>query len=236
MRPLHDIDLARIAPQPDDLKRRSLDQMRSSYALFSYNPLREALHDVFNIAPELFGASVGTSWDVIERNISRKCKSEIALNSNLSVAKSLYEFVSANDVSGRADEFFPLPLGNGIKARYWENVVLTYSGSSFIPFIDPRRSKGLNAEARRFVLSMMHERIRAEDPDYKNVRLAIFQFGNGKQGERPLKLYTDQDIKLYTFHELEQMVASTYEMWRAICDQKAADIRKSAGGGTGPLI
>ena len=58
MRPLPDIDLARIAPQRDDQKRRSLEQMRGGRPPFSYKPVRTCFDDIFNIQPGLdFGTA-----------------------------------------------------------------------------------------------------------------------------------------------------------------------------------
>ena len=102
-------------------------------------------------------------------------------------------------------------------------------------FVEPRRSKGLNAEGRRFAFSMMHERIRAADEDFAEVRLTIAQFGDPSEDRRAVRLHTDAGVELYSREELEQMVASTYEMWREVLEERERKARGRATG-TGPLI
>jgi hypothetical protein len=102
-------------------------------------------------------------------------------------------------------------------------------------FIEPRRNRGLNAEGRRFAFSMMHERIRAADEDFADVRLTIAQFGDPSDDRRAVRLHTDEGIELYPRDELEQMVASTYEMWREVLEERERKARGRATG-TGPLI
>lgn len=60
---LPDIDLARIAPQRDDMKRKSLEQMKGGFSTFSYKPVRACFSDIFNIQPDLdLGAAEPTPW------------------------------------------------------------------------------------------------------------------------------------------------------------------------------
>jgi hypothetical protein len=82
---------------------------------------------------------------------------------------------------------------------------------------------------------MMHERIRAADEDFAEVRLTIAQFGDPSEGCRAVRLHTDEGIELYTREELEQMVASTYEMWRQVIEDRERSTRGRATG-TGSLI
>lgn len=73
IRPLPDIDLARIAPQPTDMKRKSLEQMRGGRPPFSYKPLRSCYDDIFNIQPDLdFGAAAVTPWATIEKALAKR--------------------------------------------------------------------------------------------------------------------------------------------------------------------
>jgi hypothetical protein len=96
-----------------------------------------------------------------------------------------------------------------------------------VPFFDPRRSATkLTALARRFVFSVMHERIRVPDPDFAEVRLGIFQFTTPKKGPRVPKLYTDEGIVLFTFDELEEMVRETYDIWTDVYMRRTERERK----------
>ena len=83
---------------------------------------------------------------------------------------------------------------------------------------------------------MMHERIRAADPDFSEVTLGIVQFSLSEKGPRLPILFTDEGVKLFTFDELDQMVRETYELWREVCEERAIEIRRRAGGNGGGFI
>lgn len=102
-----------------------------------------------------------------------------------------------------------------------------------IPFFDPRRTTTrLTQQARRFVFSTMHERIRVSDPDFAQVKLAIFQFSAPEKGPRLPVVYTDQGVPLYGFEELEAMVAETYEIWADVYARRVKESpRRRAGDG-----
>src|SRR5690606_13799220 len=100
-----------------------------------------------------------------------------------------------------------------------------------------RRSKKLTADARRFVFSMMHEHIRAVNPDFAEARLGIVQFGDAVGDQRPVKLSTDEGVDLFGFDQLDLMVRETYDIWREVSEAREDEVRrKAAGGGHGPLF
>ncbi|WFE74242.1 hypothetical protein [Roseinatronobacter sp. S2] len=232
-----DIDLARIAPQPKDMKRRSLEQMRGGRPPFSYKPLRSCFDDIFNIQPDLdFGSAEPTPWATIEALIDKRGSSEVERFHNKRVARGLHDFATSGRVIGRKHEFFPLAMGAGRKVTFWQSMVIAIDDEPHAIFIEPRRSKGLGAEGRRFAFSMMHERIRAADEDFAEVGLAIVRFDEPNADRRAARLYTDNGVTLYTLDELEQMVAETYEMWRDVCEERERDARRRPTGTDGPLF
>jgi len=235
MRPLPEIDLARIAPQPDELKLKSLEQIKGRRPPFSYKPFRSCLDDIFNVQPVLFGPVDPTPLHIIDAELAKRCRSDMELDHNLRVAHGLYEFASSGRIFGRRHEFFPLAMGVGHKVSFWLPMILAIDGDPHPIFIEPRRNLGLNTEGRRFAFSMMHERIRVADEDFANVRLAILQFADPEDNRRAVKLYTDRDVDLYSLDNLEAMVASTYEMWREVLEEREHAARR-APTGTGPLI
>jgi hypothetical protein len=97
---------------------------------------------------------------------------------NMQVAEGLYRYADDQKIHSRKHEFLPLPLSIGQKVVYWHSLVLVADHIPIVPFFDPRRSVRLTPEARRFVLSMMHERVRVADPDFEKALLAIFQTGS----------------------------------------------------------
>ena len=140
--------------------------MRHGRPPFSYNPLRTCFHDIFNVQPEMFGLVEPTAWTIVEGRLRAKCRSEDELNANTAVARGLHDFATGARLLGREQEFYPLAVGAGRRVSYWLPMVLSHDDRPIIPFIDPRRSRGLSRAARRFVFSMMPEHIRAADPDW----------------------------------------------------------------------
>jgi hypothetical protein len=236
IRPLPDIDLARIASLPKERRRRPLEQIRFGRPPFSYGPFRTCFPDIFNIQSELFGPAKPTDWTFIEAQLRRTCRSDEELTANLMVGRGLHQFASDEAMLGRTQEFSPLPMGGGQKVSYWLSMILSHEGRPIVPFIDPRRSRGLTSEARRFVFSMMHERIRAADPDFEAVRFVIFQFGELSGDRRNPRLYTDDGVQLFPFNALEAMVTETYELWQDVCEERELEVRRKATGTRGPLI
>lgn len=127
-------------------------------------------------------------------------------------------------------------MGGGQKVAYWLPMVLSHEGQPLVPFIDPRRSRGLTREGRRFVFSMMHERIRAADPDYEAVQLAVFQFGDSGKDQRNPILHIDNGVTLFSLDELEAMVTTTYMLWQEVCEEREVEARRKGTGTRGPLI
>lgn len=236
IRPLPDIDLARIAPQRDEMKRKSLEQMKGGFSTFSYKPVRSCFSDLFNIQPELdLGIAEPTPWPVIEAELRKRSKSDEEFTYNQRVALGLHDFATSGRVFGRKHEFFPLSMGMGRKVTFWLPMILAIDEQASALFIEPRRSRGLTAEGRRFAFSMMHERIRAADEDFAEVRLTIAQIGDPSDDRRAVRLHTDEGVDLYSREELELMVASTYDMWREVLEEREREARRGATG-TGPLI
>jgi hypothetical protein len=236
MRLLPDTDLARIAPLPKDEKRHALEQLRGGRPPFSYKPIRALYDDIFNIQPDLdLGKAPPTPWVKIEQEISRKSRDSIELEHNLRVARGLHDFAISGRIIGRKHEFFPLSMGGGQKVVFWQSMIVAIDGAPHAVLIEPRRTRGLSVEGRRFAFSMMHERIRTADEDYASVGLAIIRFGDPLEDRRAVKLYTDNSVSLFPLDELEQMVAETYALWREICEERDREARGRSTG-TGPLI
>ena len=233
---LHKADLARIAPMERDRKRICLEQLRSAYPPFSYRPLHAHLHELFNVQPTLFGPVKPTDWSIIEDSLRKRCKNGGETAANLSVARGIYDWIVDNEIEGRTQEFFPLSMGAGGNVSYWLPVILNIEGKAAVPFIDPRRSRGLEKEGRRFVFSMMHERIRVDDEDYANVRFVILKFPGSDDNVRAPVLYVDDGIELYSREQLESMVTETYELWYEVYGDRVSGARRAAAGQEGPLI
>jgi hypothetical protein len=218
---------------PTDQKWRELEQIELGHPPYSYGPVRNTISDVLNVQSDLIGPMPRTPWEKIQTAIRKRSRSDIEEKANLRVAEGLFDFVSNNEIVGRRYDIFPLQLGIGRKVVFWQPIILTLEGRPVIPFLDPRRAKRLTAQARRFVFSMMHERIRAADPDFADVTLGVVQFALSAKGPRPPVLFTDQGVELFSFEELDQMVSETYEIWKEVCEKRTADTRRRGTGGGG---
>jgi hypothetical protein len=236
IRRLPETDLARIAPLSADEKRRQLRQHKAGRPPFSYEPLRNSIHDVINVTPDLFGPAEPTSWGRVEQLIWRRSKSEDEFKSNRAVAQSLHAYSIAEGVRARRQEIRALPLSLDLRVEYWWPFVMLIDGRPLIPFFDPRRSRRLTVIGRRFVFSMMHQAIRVADPDLAEVRLGIFQFESGDDDARMLKLHTDDGVQLYEFDELDEMIRETYAIWAEVLGEREAEVRRRGSGTRGPLI
>ena len=129
-----------------------------------------------------------------------------------------------------------MPLGSGRKVTYWLSMVLSIENEVLIPFIDPRGTKRLARDGRRFVFSVMHEQIRAPNPDYADVQFAVMQFGDVDDDVRHHDLHTDENVELFTLDEMNSMTSVTYELWGEICEERRVAAYRKAGGMRGPLI
>lgn len=233
IRPLPEIDLACIAPLPQQQKRNALEALNLGYPPYSYAPVRGSLSDILNIRAGMFGALPRTPWARLKDTIAKRCRKDSEEDANLRVGEGLFKYVDDKSITGRRQEIYPLALGVGTKVVYWHQVLLTIDRRPVIPFFDPRRTKALTTVGRRFVFSVMHERIRAADPDYSGVALGVVQFAVTPKGPREPNLFLDDGEVLFTFEELDEMVRETYEMWREVCEERVAEVHRTGTGGRG---
>lgn len=232
MRPLPDLDLAKISPLPTDQKRNALEALRLKRPPYSYNPGRKFQPDILNIEVGPLGSVPRASLEQIIERVSRASKSPEEEVANVLFASALYRFATENGLVGQKHEFFPLSVGVSEKVQYWTPGVVKLSGKPTVLFIDPRRSTRLTEAGRRFAFSAMHERIRAADADFANVELAIIQFDDTDKQKRVARPYFASGVDLYSFEALDLMVRETYEIWREVLAEREREERpaRSAAG------
>lgn len=238
IRHLPDLDLARIAPLPSDQKRAALRQMKLGHPPYSYQPMRGSMLDILNVEAGPLGVVPRAPWQSVADQISKGSRSAEEAEANLAVAFALYGYASAESIAGRRHEFFPLAIGVSEKVSFWLPAVIALNGGALVPFIDPRRTKKLPSEGRRFVFSVMHQRIRAADPDFAEVELGILQFGVSGENQRLRvpRLFTARDTVLFDFDAIDAMVRETYQIWREVLEERESETRRRGTGTTGPLI
>lgn len=237
IRRLPETDLARFAVMTPDKRRVALERHKTSYAPYSYNPMRGVVPAIFNIEIPMLGRPIEHSWESISRMIATSSKrGDAERTANLLVGELLFKFSKEHGVKGRGQDFYAMPVGVATKIQFWSPVVIAVDGKPVVPFIDPRKAHSLDTKARRFVLSVMHERIRVLDPDYREVGLGIFQFPFDGKGRKAV-LHTDEGVELYDFDTLDTMVRETYEQWWEILSEREEKKRRGGGTGTyGPLF
>ena len=243
IRRIPETDLANICTLPADVQHRALRQLKAGWGPFSYDPTKQTTPDIFNAETELFGRAEPTAIERIqERIIALSSRGEEEANANLEVTRCLHEFAIEKSVRARRYYIPPYNLSSavGIDYSFWLPLVLMIDDQLVIPFLDPRRAGGLTPNGRRFAFSMSHHRARALDPDLADATLAIFAFpvvsdANGVERRR-LRTYLAGDDPLFTYDELDAMVAETYQLWLRVLAEREDEARRTAGAQRGSLL
>lgn len=225
---LPEIDLANIAPLPADQKRKALEGFKEGRPPYSYKPVRQSFPDLLNLEMRLFGPPAPVPFERIAETIRTNSRFSDEAEANIRVAAGLY----AQNWHGRPQDFPAMGTSTGQRLTYWTPAVLAIDGRPVVPFFNPRRGP-LSPHGRRFVFSMMHEQIRAADPDYASAALCICHFSTSKTGERTLHPTYDTGVTLYTFDELQTMVAETYDIWAEVRAGRIEETRRRGSGGGG---
>ena len=231
IRRLSEIDLARIGPLNSDEKRHRLRQLRFGRPPHTYAPLRSQLGDILNLQPEMFGSSTPvTPWETISAAILKAAAHDNEARFNLAVAKALHDYAIARDLRSFRKPVSAWPVGYGQTVSYWWNLYSVVDEQPAFIFADPRISNPLTRIGRKFALSLMHERIRAPDPDFAESRLIVAQFAKGPDGAREIRLFDADDDDLFTFDQLNEMIDETYRIWIEVLHERVDEERKKAAG------
>lgn len=234
-RPLPQIDLVRVMPLDRIEKKKALERIKFFRPTLTYAPVRASNGDLMNMQPGMFEA-VPASWDQVQFDITKKSKHEDEKNTNLVVAKLLFDDTKLKNRTSFHQEFFPLKIGMNAGVTLWNNLYYIENSTPIFPFIDPRRNQGLNSNARDVAFSLMHQRIRVDGSDFENAQFAIYQFPHFGKDERHLKLHTSEKAQLYSYEQLEQMIVEVYQLWEEVLAEREHEKRKTAGGSRGSLL
>jgi hypothetical protein len=233
IRRLSEIDLARIGPLNREEKLHRLRMLKAGRPPHTYNPLRASLGDILNLQPEMFGSGGEyTPWPQIAADIEKRATSESEARFNLAVAEALYEFGVEQRARSYSKPIAPWAVGYGQSVKYWWNLYTIIKRHPCFIFVDPRISSPLTHVARKFVLSMMNERIRVPDPDFADSRLLVVQFSKADEGKRVIRLIEPVDSGLFSFDELNEMIDETYRLWIEVLAERVDEVRKKPTGST----
>lgn len=229
MRRIPETDLARIAGRSEEEQRLMLRRLKGFKPPYTLNPVRKIIPDLMNVQYELLGHTSHTAWEIIESSIRASKETDNGKDRNIAVAKALYDFVVQNKVVSFDKPTLRWPVGFGNSVEYWQQFYSVWdSRASFVHF-DPRQSNPLNKSAMRFAFSMMHERLRVEDPDFADVDLLIFRFGVLHDGGRFVKLHNARDFELYSRDDLNDMITLTYRLWADELERRVDETRWATG-------
>lgn len=234
IRRIPETDLARIAVLTEAEQRAELRLLKEFRPPYSLQPFREIVGDLVNLQVGMFSGGATTPWSQVESTLTHRCKTAVELQRNLAVAKALYGFAIEHEVVSYDRPSSRWAVGFEHSVAYWNNFYSVYGERVHFFHFDPRRTHPLTLEARRFALSMMHQRLRVEDPDFAEAELAVVRFGERTNGERFVRLYTATDVELFNYDQLTAMVDTTYNLWIRELQRRQDDARR-AGGGTGKL-
>jgi hypothetical protein len=131
MRRLSEIDLARIAPLPQEEKLYRLRRVKAGFPPHSYRPLRSTLGDILNLQLELFGTETSsTPWAQVAADITKRSNGESEAEFNLAVAESLYNFGNKHGVRSCRKPIAPWAGGYGQALSYLLVEFLHYFGGA----------------------------------------------------------------------------------------------------------
>ncbi|MGN6423810.1 MAG: type VI toxin-antitoxin system SocB family DNA replication inhibitor toxin [Asticcacaulis sp.] len=236
MRPLHPTDLARLATFSPAQREAAMRRMTNSYAPYSYDALRKSIPAITNVQFPLFKTE-RLSWENVKAGILKECRTQPAKIPNLATGKGLYNFCIDNSVQSIARDFGQFRLKFGQSVVYWEDIIVQIKGRPYVICVDPRLSNGLNSQSKSFVFSMMHEHIRANNPDYVSIQFAVCQFERNIDGVRKVIISQEDGYELYTLDRLEDLTGETLEAWRKISTEREEEVRRGTKRtGTGGLL
>lgn len=229
MRRIPETDLARITGLPEDEQRLRLRRLRAFRPPHTLNPFRQAVSDIMNVQYPLLGERAPTKWEMIQAAILKSKESESGKLQNLAVAQALYDFATENDIISHDKPVTRWAVGFENSVEYWQQFYSVWDDRASFVHFDPRLSSPLTKHAMRFVFSMMHERLRVDDPDFSGVDLTIFQFGKDSNNKRFTKLFNADQFSLLPREELNDMITTTYRLWADELADRQEEARRATG-------
>lgn len=217
-------DLARVATMEPSLRRHALQQVKEGGGSGSYRPTREKLPDIVNRKPGIF-ESTRAPWERVEADLIRLSTSEKEERMNLLAGRAIYDFCVDKKVNARELEGYPLTFSVGLKLTCWSPALFVYPDRIAAPFFDMRRTYRLTREGIRFMFSVMHIALRENNPNYDAIELEILRLSD--TASRSIRPIHESGMRLFTYDELETMVAETHQLWIEIQSEREEERRRS---------
>lgn len=230
IRRIPETDLARITVRPADEQRIHLRQLREFRPPHTLNPFRAAIPDLMNLQYEMLGTARRTSWEQVLAKIEKSKEGSSGISKNIGVARALYDFSVEHALVSYSKPISRWNIGFGHSVSFWNSFYSVWDDDAAFVHFDPRLTHPLTREARRFVFSLMHQRLRVDDPDFSNVELVIVSFDRGEGDKRSLSLHRARGFDLISYDRLNEMIELTYKLWVEELAFRNEAARKAAGG------
>jgi hypothetical protein len=226
---LHETDLARMALLSRDEKRTRLRQVRDFIPKHSWTPVRSALPGIFQAQKSLL-VLPGVTWTDVENAIRAKCRKHPTwAESNLELARLIFDYVSNTKLKSVEWSFGPLPVGFATSVKFWPEFYSIEEERPLILYADPRRGHGLTRLARKFVFSTMHQHIARDDFGDARFKIADFPV-NEDDGSRRIRFFEMNADDLIDVDALNADIQETYQLWFEILDEREREAKRAAPG------
>lgn len=236
-RRLTETDLANMAFQPVDLKRKRLATFLAPKSIpGSYEPFRlnagDAVNQQFPFFEEEHDA---TPLHKLEEVVARACKGKQALlDMNLPIARATHRFAEKANLSAERVDVRPITLAHGHSYEFGMPLIMRYGGRAAVAFPDLRRTVPLSSMGCRVVASLMHQRWRVNYPDFAELRLVIWRYLNDSM--RTIREIELSDEALLPYEELVADIAESYKILHMLMAEQDDVRRRTNSGSIGPLF
>ena len=221
-------DLARIAAKPEAEQRRYLEGLRGGPPSITYRPARRYLPDALNIQAALPMIVEAPSKEVLLKQVRDASRSNDEADSNAEIIELIYDFIRERKITVEAFDFPALKLAGDYGVNFWANAIFRDGDKLFVIIPDFRRSNGFNTAALRFAMSAANERIRKMAAEFAEVEFALLRFPAPKDRPRSIKLEFPAASEFFDYDELRSMTERTVAIWREVCEERLAELRKKA--------
>lgn len=229
---LPETDIANLAFKPVEFKIAFLTNwLRPKQIKGSYEPLRRSVGEAANVGLPLLPEIATTSLEQLEQLVQKACKGNTnLLNMNLAPVRAIRQFVNDKNAEASFLDDLPIALHPGMRYSFWAPMLIRYDGLSRIVFFDLRRTGGLSDSGLHVCFSIMHDRFRALNPDYADVRFETWKFLDSTN--RSIRAICEWRAPI-GYNEIVADVAETYNILNVV---RAGNTARSTGTDDGPLF
>ena len=232
-RRLPETDIAKICVRPEREQYKLLKGKKSFRPPHSLEATRRNLAALVGVETPMFpGAKVDpkAALKALESSISKKED----LAPNILRAKAILEFRrrSLGRAASEPMRGHRVTVDNTIHLTH--SLILEMDSKPVIPFFDLRKSGHLTADAREFVFAMNYHLLVDALEEFRDFGLVILNYWEESPQNFGLTPLVFSGVPKYSFEELTEMVARTYQIWLEVLDERKGG--EEPDEGHGPLF